>query len=468
MTGARSLLRKISICLSIMAIISNIFIFTYPSINPKQCSWGFKQKNKSLDSSYNNSRGYISSIKNYVSDIVEQMHGSEQSAIYNDEVPNIHFLALGDPQIRGNWPSTPYLQRLEIIGNDYYLGHIFRVMKKRLKPSHVAIMGDIFSSQWISDSEFYNRSIRLTHRILGRNKTFLTDILKESHDSEGLYQVDWPTYADKINEKTGVHYEDVWAWTDHEDYLLINVTGNHDIGYSGDCTYQHLARYVHLLGHDNYWIEYDRGTDHAWRIVVLNDILLDGPFLQPEFLDRNWEFLNQLSEQQFEGSTILLTHIPLYKKEGLCYDGPEFKYYPEQHIPEPYKANLLKSQNHLSENVTNRILNLIFANGKPGLILTGHDHEGCETFYNKNLQNSTWNSTTSIENKDAYIKEITVRSVMGDYQGNTGLLTGYFNNDTHSWEWSFSLCPFIVQHVWWFTKITTIIAAFTLSIQLIL
>lgn len=216
-------------------------------------------------------------------------------------------------------------------------------------------------------------------------------------------------------------------------------------------------------------IEYDTNTDHPWRIVVLNSLLLDGPPLQQEFVDATWEFLYQLFERRFEGNTILLSHVPFYKEEGLCVDGPEFRYYPEVFEREPYKANLLRSQNHLSKETSEKVLNLVFDNDKPGIVLTGHDHEGCETIYNK-FKNGTWEATRKPVYEDtlAHIQEVTVRAMMGEFYGNTGLITGHFNKSLKTWEWKFSLCPFAIQHVWWIAKVSALISGFLWSFIVLL
>ena len=447
-------IKKFTLLLTAIALIFNVYIYTYPSLNPKQCSWRcFEQDAK---------QGQSNLIFSYFNDILHS---------HDDKNPNdVKLMALGDPQIKGIWANTPYISRLDTFGNDYYLGHIFRTMYNRLKPSHVVVMGDLFSSQWIGDSEFFNRTVRYTKRLFNRDVKWLYDLQEEHHGDDGTYKVNWVEWADNLNKiRTGDRpmnfsfgYQDIYNWTSAENYLFINVSGNHDIGYSGDATYQHMARYRELLGKDNYWIEYNAGTDHAWRIIVLNDLLLEGPALQPELLETNWEFLYQLFERKFEGSTVLLTHIPFYKPSGLCYDGPEFRYYPEDYQREPYKSKLLRSQNHLSAEASNRVLNLIFDAEKPGIILTGHDHEGCETVYNKD-DKGNWTASKTTDPKKLNIKEITVRSMMGEYHGNTGLVTGHFNEATRQWEWSFNLCPFSIQHIWWFTKVVTIITGFLWS-----
>ncbi|CDO94291.1 unnamed protein product [Kluyveromyces dobzhanskii CBS 2104] len=449
-------LKKFTILLTVVTVIFNLYIYTYPSLSSKQCSW--KCHEQSTDQDQPNL------VVEYFRDLF-QRHDKSDSA-------DVKLMALGDPQIKGIWSNTPYISRLDTYGNDYYLGHIFRTMYNRLKPSHVVVMGDLFSSQWIGDSEFFNRTVRYTKRLFNRDVKWLYDLQEESHAEDGTYAADWKEWADNLNRireagspmNISYGYENVYNWTASENYLFINISGNHDIGYSGDATYQHMARYRELLGKDNYWIEYDAGTDRAWRIVVLNDLLLEGPALQPELLEVNEEFLRRLADQKFNGSTVLLTHIPFYKPTGLCYDGPEFRYYPENYENEPYKVGLLRSQNHLSAKVSNKVLNLLFDTEHPGIILTGHDHEGCETVYNKDRSTGTWTASKTPDPESLSIKEVTVRSMMGEFHGNTGLVTGRFNESTRQWEWDFNLCPFTIQHVWWFTKIITIITGFFWSL----
>lgn len=463
--GSKPFFKWCAVLSTIITVCLHCYIYTYPSLYPGSCSW----HNSAQDNNEVNVDGmdHISKAmyytKRYLNDVYEHnVLGAIPSKGDEDGgTRDIHMLAFGDPQIKGIWPSTGYYSRLDVYANDHYLGHIASLMEKRLRPSHVAALGDLFSSQWIGDSEYYNRSSRYLQRLFHRDTTLLKDLRAQEHDENGLYKIDWMKWGQTLNRKCdeekpwdlGFGYSDEYSWDpEKEDYLFINITGNHDIGYSGDATYQHLSRYNQIFGKDNYWIEYDRDTDHPWRIVVLNSLLLEGPALQPEFLDVTWEFLTQLAERNFEGNTILLTHIPFYKEEGLCSDGPKFEYYPSSYPTEPYKENLLRSQNHLSEEVTNEVLNLVFYNNKPGVILTGHDHEGCKTIYNKNLDDDKWVASKEVTS-DVTVQEITVRAMMGDYGGNTGLLTGHFDHDQGDWQFHFSLCPFNIQHYWWATHI---------------
>ncbi|KAH3686184.1 hypothetical protein WICPIJ_002839 [Wickerhamomyces pijperi] len=463
-----SFIRKFTYLLLFVTLSLNIYIFTYPSLNPKQCSWHSK-------ASYKSDTNIIST---YLNDLYNVFFTTEDPIAAEDfttHEDSIRMLAFGDPQIKGNWPSTPMLKRLDTYGNDHYLGHIYRVMQNRLNPSHVAVLGDLFSSQWIGDSEFFNRTRRYISRLYNLPEEQQAPLLNYMKENE---RVDWASHAHELKSKDlkdwdDWGFEEVYDWTT-ENFakrlskvpLLLNVSGNHDIGYSGDATWQHMTRYHKLFGKDNFWIEYNKGTPSAFRIVVLNTLLLEGPALQPEFLDYTWEFLYKLFEQRFDGSTILLTHVPFYKEEGLCVDGPFHDYYNEKNVrSEHYKVGKLRAQNHLNEEVSMRVLNLIFdkADKYPGVILTGHDHEGCETWYNLNETDFSWTASKTKSRDAPSVKEITVRAMMGEYGGNTGLLTGDFNKSRGQWDFTFTLCPFAIQHVWWVTKIVSIITVFLTS-----
>lgn len=457
-----SFLRKFTYFLIAVTASLNVYIFTYPSLNPKQCSWHCK-------ATYKQSTNIIST---YFQDLYN-LYFNKEAPIKAEDLTShedaIRMLAFGDPQINGNWPSTPYLKRLDNYGNDHYLGHIYRVMQRRLNPSHVAVLGDLFSSQWIGDSEFYNRTRRYVSRLFNLPEEHQKPLLNFMKEND---KVDWISHANDSKSKNVKDlddwgFEEVYDWTSEnfakklsKTPLFLNVSGNHDIGYSGDATWQHMTRYHKLFGKDNFWIEYNKGSPNAFRIVVLNSLLLEGPALQPEFLEYTWEFLYKLFEQRFEGSTILLTHVPFYKEEGICADGPFHDYYNEENIKtEHYKFGKLRAQNHLNREVSKSVLNLIFdkADKYSGIVLTGHDHEGCETWYNLNETDYTWTASSEKSHDSPAIKEITVRSMMGEYGGNTGLLTGNFNKQRKQWDFTFTLCPFVIQHVWWATKIVSVI-----------
>lgn len=438
-------------------------MFTYPSLKSKQCSWSHEYRDFSR---LHNWEQTLISLP-YFGDLYKHHFIKDEG--FNSSDPNqpkdIRLMAVGDPQLNGNWPSTPYLKRLDNFGNDYYLGHIYDVMNSRLKPTFVAMMGDLVSSQWTGDSEFYNR----TRRILTRSfKRPIDQCLSELEYIEKHENTDWYNYMETFNERlangyfaTSEAYEfkDVYNWNNGKSKpLFLNVTGNHDIGY-GDTTYQHMARWNKLFGKVNFYIEYDSDTDHPWRIVMLNTLAIDGPMLQPQFKDYTWEFVEFLKNKHYKGSTILLTHIPMFKKEGLCHDGPNFEYYKESgcHGCHPNRVGLLKSQNHISEESSQKILDAIFYDGNSGIILTGHDHYGCDNYYSYLGEEKGWVASKSIDS-GKYIREVTVRSIMGDYDGAMGVMTGHFNQSESKWNFEYTQCIFVVQHFWWAAQIATLLS----------
>ncbi|CDK27227.1 unnamed protein product [Kuraishia capsulata CBS 1993] len=450
----------LAILISVLTALVNLYIYTYPSLNAENCSWKHQKHQK---------HSYLEDVFEQYAHTKKGYSKASNGANSTSEVADIRLLAIGDPQINGNWPSTKYIKRLDNYGNDYYLGHIYQVMKRRLQPSHVAVMGDLFSSQWISDSEYYNRTRRFITRLFPGPEEYTAynlDFVNKHEDVDWVSHMHW---FQKTLEEGGFKgpdqydFQNIYDWTEHQladEPLFINLTGNHDIGY-GDTTYQHMTRFRRLFGKDNYWIEYGAGTDHAWRIVVLNSLALDGPSAQPEFLDYTWQFVETLRERPFEGSTILLTHIPFYKREGLCRDGPFSELYTPENAVGAYAIGKLKSENHLQYETSQRVLSAVFTSGKPGIVMTGHDHEGCENYYNLSPEGE-WYASKEVE-ADVHIKEITVRAIMGEFGGNTGIMTGHFDEDAKQWEFDYTLCPFIVQHVWWAAQIGLLLSVLLVS-----
>jgi hypothetical protein len=473
--------------IQILTVLLNIVVYFYPEFlnQSGQCNWHEFEGHQRLQSKYDFINEYL---PEYISDkllvnfpdLKVETERTSPSAYYNDsKVKDINMLAFGDPQINGNWPLTKYIKRLDNYGNDYYLGHIYATMKKRLQPSHAVVMGDLFSSQWILDSEFYNRTSRFVERLFPRPLEYKKNVIETVAKHEDY---DWQAWLSQEMEMDPIHrfnsrvYNDVYDWfnpdkkyPNFENPLFVNLTGNHDIGYSGDATWQHMARFHLLFGQNNYVINYNKGTPEEWRMVVLDSLTLEGPALQEEFLRFTWSFLENLQLQEnsnFKGPTVLLTHIPFFKREGLCADGPEHKYYVDNK-KEPYKNGKLRSQNHLSYETTQKVLNIVFPNSdQNGIIMTGHDHVGCDDWYN-HIDGEWVASKEKLVTDKNPIREVVVRAMMGDYEGQTGIMTGHFDQNEQKWNFEFTYCSFLVQHIWWASKILMLITIFLQSISVL-
>ena len=356
------------------------------------------------------------------------------------------------PRILRSWRK-----RLDLLGNDYYLAHIYRLMYWYTQPTHTTVLGDLIGSQWVSDTEFERRGWRFWNRVFKDGKRVADEV------TGGIL--------------VGSLGQDK-SW----ERRIINVVGNHDVGYAGDMTTERIERFERVFGRANWETRFtlpqkrinDRdGQESAsqpeLRIVVLNTLNLDTPALDTDLQGATYRFINDAigasrAVEDRTTATVLLTHLPLPKDKDVCVDGPYFDFYSEE------EGGGLKEQNHLSYNAGKGILEGIFGMsgnpdapgkgfGRNGIILTGHDHEGCDVYHHlpddENMDARVWKakrwSTTNFLKNETVpgLREVTVRSMMGEFAGNAGLLSAWFNDEIGEWHFSYSTCSLGVQHIWW-------------------
>lgn len=125
-----------------------------------------------------------------------------------------------------------------------------------LHPTHVAVMGDLYSSQYLSDTDFYARLPRYTH---------IFDLASTQS-------------------------------------IIINVTGNHDLGYGDEMPRSRLQRFEKVFGNANFLLPYPLGADFdkdsiidEAPIAVINNLLLD-PAREAEERDKVWSFLHHVAD----------------------------------------------------------------------------------------------------------------------------------------------------------------------------
>lgn len=359
-----------------------------------------------------------------------------------------------------------YRKRLDLFGNDYYLAHIYRSLDWYLEPTHVTVLGDLIGSQWISDEEFDRRQWRFWNRVFRHGKRVEDGLTRGQH-------ID----ASRKDE----------SWNRH----IINVAGNHDIGYAGDITNDRIHRFERAYGKVNWDVTFDfpktgsnKTITPSLRLIILNDMNLDHPAFSPSLQAETYKFVNEQAigkaspVEDRSTATILLTHIPLHKADGVCVDGQFFDYGPTG----------LREQNHLSYVSSIPLLEGIFGLhrspeaalgglGRNGIILNGHDHEGCDV-YHYFLRNTTavegaeatWKarkwalaSDLATDANTPGLREITVRSMMGSYGGNAGLLSAWFDEGAEEWRFEYDTCAAGVQHIWWAVHVLDVITFLVLG-----
>ncbi|KAL6859744.1 hypothetical protein ACO1O0_003768 [Amphichorda felina] len=373
-------------------------------------------------------------------------------------------------------------KRFDLFGNDFYLAHIYRTMHWWTQPTHVTVLGDLVGSQWIDDEEFEKRGRRYWNRTFKGGERLPDDLAQypsDEYDISGILD--------------GSPGEEIWA------KRILNVAGNHDIGYAGDLTEERMERFERVFGKANYELRFElpvsdpelnatiidddtnpdsRRLQPELRIVVLNDMNLDTPAYSSVLQDATYSFINSVISHshgvEYKGAfTIVLTHIPTYKPEGVCVDGPFFDFHPSA------EGGGVKEQYLLSADASKGFFEGIFGvsantaapgngHGRPGLILNGHDHAGCDTYHFVNHTNGTGPEDRSWEHKlwkHAQAqelpsnlglpgrREITVRSMMGDFSGNAGLLSLWFDFESWEWKYEYADCRLGRHHFWWLTHI---------------
>lgn len=359
-----------------------------------------------------------------------------------------------------------YRKRLDIFGNDLYLAHIYHTVHWFTKPTHVTVLGDLLGSQWVSDEEFERRGRRYWKRVFRHGQRVDDEIAIGNHLGALGQDKSWET-------------------------RIINIAGNHDVGYAGDMTAERIQRFERVFGKANWETRFILGRaidDDVFsdsvnlpelRIAVLNSLNLDTPALSQEHQANTYSFINDVigTSRPVEDRTTLtlvLTHLPLHKEAGVCTDGPHFAFYSEN------QGGGLKEQNHQSYSAGKGILEGIFGMsdnpygpgrgmGRNGIILTGHDHEGCDIRHylldtefeeSRTWKTKKWDRLDSHPNQTfPSIREITVRSMMGEFGGNAGLLSAWFDYDIGEWRTEYSTCSLGTQHIWWTIHVIDLLAA---------
>lgn len=358
-----------------------------------------------------------------------------------------------------------YRKRLDLWGNDYYLAHISRTVHWFTSPTHVAVLGDLLGSQWVTDEEFERRGWRYWNRVFRYGRRVEDDI-------------------------TSIRHQDILGRDKSWEKRVMNIVGNHDVGYAGDMTLERMQRFERVFGKANWEARFVLPEEHyrglaslesaglpELRIVVLNSLNLDTPALSHELQEDTYKFINDVISasrpvEDRTTATIVLTHLPIHKEAGVCVDSPYFDFHLED------QGGGVKEQNHLSYHAGKGIFEGIFGMsgningpgggyGRNGIILTGHDHEGCDVYHylrdDQMIDSQIWkaerwgDSETRLNGTRPSIREITLQSMMGEFGGNAGLLSAWFDHVEGEWKMEYSTCLLGTQHVWWAVHVLDII-----------
>ncbi|KAL1597714.1 hypothetical protein SLS60_008200 [Paraconiothyrium brasiliense] len=454
---------------------------------------------------------------------------------------------------------------IDIWGNDWYLAHIVRTLRWWTEPSHIAVLGDLLGSQWVSNEEFEKRSRRYWDIVFrGLEKVperIMTGYEEEELNAEnegGEREKRWGGIVEILGEDTS------WA------KRAINIAGNHDIGYAGDIDTNRMERFERTYGKVNWDIMFTLpnttlantevpNDPPALRLVILNTMNLDTPAYDGDLQRETYDFINHVvttsrSVNDKTHATLLLTHIPLHKDSGVCVDSPFFDF---------FDGGGVKEQNMLSDHASKIVLESIFGLssnqhaegqgfGRHGIIINGHDHAGCDLLHyttqpgvasgcpenveehGVHLPSALANTSTSLSIEEVLgnsfdandtlsdlnlssedsseeaeseaqnepepedqqskwqaqripylpyrltasgecialntvprIREVTLRSMMGEFSGYAGFLSAWFDSsagEKGEWKIEVNTCGLGVQHWWWAVHIVDVLMVLTLIV----
>ncbi|KAH9714279.1 metallophos domain-containing protein [Citrus sinensis] len=153
-----------------------------------------------------------------------------------------------------------------------------------------------------------------------------------------------------------------------------------------------VRRYEKEFGKRNY-----RFTVGKVEFIVVDAQTLDG-YPEGNLAAATWDFVKNVSIDFQLLPRVLLTHIPLYRRDETPCGPHRSSPIINQRIVRTGHSQEILYQNYITEESSNRLLDLI----KPVLVLSGHDHDQC---------------TVSHESNHEHIKEHTVGTISWQ-QGN--------------------------------------------------
>lgn len=206
-----------------------------------------------------------------------------------------------------------------------------------------------------------------------------------------------PYLSDEEWQESLNRFKHIFGLKSQERFRDIRVhflPGNHDNGYAALLSHKPeiVRRYEKEFGKRNY-----RFTVGKVEFIVVDAQTLDG-YPEGNLAAATWDFVKNVSIDFQLLPRVLLTHIPLYRRDETPCGPHRSSPIINQRIVRTGHSQEILYQNYITEESSNRLLNLI----KPVLVLSGHDHDQC---------------TVSHESNHEHIKEHTVGTISWQ-QGN--------------------------------------------------
>ncbi|KAK9923896.1 hypothetical protein M0R45_032294 [Rubus argutus] len=159
----------------------------------------------------------------------------------------------------------------------------------------------------------------------------------------------------------------------HSNIPVYRLSGNHDIGYEflHSRRPQVIIRYEKEFGSRNY-----RFAVGKVEFVAIDAQAIDGN-PQGYMASSARAFVNNVSLDVQAYPRVLLTHIPLYRKDGTdCGPNRNSEIINQRIVRSPDHQEIVY-QNYITEESSNYLLDSV----RPVCILSGHDHDQCDVIH---------------------------------------------------------------------------------------
>ncbi|XP_039070837.1 uncharacterized protein C630.12 [Hibiscus syriacus] len=179
-----------------------------------------------------------------------------------------------------------------------------------------------------------------------------------------LSNEEWQESLSRLKHMFGLYSEEIYS-----NIKVYHLPGNHDIGYASLQSQmpEVVRRYEKEFGSRNY-----RFMVGEVEFVAVDAQTLDAN-QEGSFASATWDFVTNVSSDHQLHPRVLLTHIPLYRRDwtdcGLHRSSPIINQRIQHHV---YDKEVTY-QNYITKESSNQLLNLI----KPVFVLSGHDHDQC-------------------------------------------------------------------------------------------
>lgn len=258
---------------------------------------------------------------NYVNNSIKSSYKDQDST---------KLLVYGDVQIMDNYsyPGRPYLiNKITQLILDNYHKKNWLSSQNIIKPHYNIFMGDLFDGGRYWDNDYWLKELKRFNNIFNKVNVYTKN--------------------------------------------LLNLPGNHDIGFGDTILKDSFYRFNEFFGNTNSRVEI-KGTNYV--VYTIDSIALSDS-TAPEIQNLSIDYLNEVKKYHNSNpleKRILLTHVPLFRDPHTQTCGP----LRESNKPFPIvKGN--QYQTVISSDLTDMILNSI----NPDLVISGDDHDYCEIMH---------------------------------------------------------------------------------------